>query len=74
MSIQMIPLVDCSSIPTEVEEWLIENDYSTHYSHDIAQVTDDGNVFAEWLKKQGYKFKYHDMKYRDWDDICIMGT
>lgn len=25
----------------------------THYQNDIAQVPDDGNAFAEWLKSKG---------------------
>jgi len=57
MEITYIPAVAATDMPPEVEEWCIDNEYSTHYQNDIAQVENDGNPFAKWLIKNGYKFK-----------------
>lgn len=72
--LQTITVVDAKDIPMDAQDWLLEMDVSTHCQNDIVQVEDDGNPFAEWLKKNGYEFKYHTHKYDRWDNIGIFAT
>ena len=81
--LQTITVVDARDIPDEVSDYLTEQDISTHYQNDIAQVEDDGNPFAEWLKENGYVFKYptddklilpSGSKYNQFDEIGILAT
>lgn len=72
MEITYIPTVEAKDMPTNVEDYCVEQDWSTHYQNEIVQLCDDGNPFAEWLKINGYVFKKH--KYRDWDNIGIFAT
>lgn len=53
---KMIPMVEASNMPTEVEDYCIEREWGIHYQGDCKVVTDDGNVFSEWLKQQGFTF------------------
>ena len=57
MRFELVTTVDARDLPADVLDYCVENEISTHYNNDIAQVKDDGNVFAEWLKKNGYVFK-----------------
>jgi len=61
--------VDAKDFPREVLNYCIENEIQTHYQNDVALIEDDGNAFAEWLKKQGYKFRE-----KDGDYIAILST
>lgn len=71
----MIPLVNYLDLPDNVTDFIIEAyDYSCHCSHTVLQVEDDGNLFAEWLKEQGYIFKYKSSDYPYWDEIAMLGT
>ena len=71
MEIEYIPAIEASDMPSEVEDWCVENDYSIHYQNDIAQVENDGNPFAKWLIENGYKFK---AKKSGFDSIGIFAT
>lgn len=74
ISLDLITCVDAVEMPLEVENYCIEKlDSSTHCQNDIVFVTNDNNVFAKWLKKNGYKFK---SKYNsdDGDRIGIIAT
>lgn len=57
MTVEMIPSVDASKMPQEVEGYCTLHDISTHYQNDIVWVENDGNAFAEWLKEIGVKFE-----------------
>lgn len=67
--LKMVPCVDASDLPQEIRDWCIDNDISTHYACELHQVYDD-NIFAEWLKSQGFKFKNKD----DFEWIGVIGT
>ena len=61
--------------PEEVEEWCIDHDVSTHYQNDVAQVYNDDNPFANWLRKLGYTFTCPPSNDEDnWDNIAIVAT
>ena len=34
----------------------IDDEFPLHYDTGIVRIVDDGNPFAEWLKKQGFQF------------------
>jgi len=72
--IKMIPVVDCRDLPpgNEITDCLLDQDVSTHGQNDVAQVHDDGNPFAEWLKEQGIDFS--EVPDGKWLDIAIIGT
>lgn len=74
--LQTIIVVDARDIPAGVSDYLCEREISTHYRNDIAQVEDDGNPFAKWLKENGYIFKYpNDGNEYSWcDHIGILAT
>jgi hypothetical protein len=74
--LKTITVVDASDFPSEVDDWCIDQEISIHYQNDIIQLEDDGNPFAEWLKSQGYEFKYRKSEndYPNWDDIGIFAT
>lgn len=65
-----ITCVDATDFPSEVDDYCTDNEISTHYQSDVVVVSDDGNVFAEWLKKEGHVFE--DTKYGDY--IAIIAT
>lgn len=66
--IEMIPCVNATDMPSEVTDYCVDNEISTHYQNDVAFLGDDGNPFSEWLKKNGYIFK---TKY---DSIGVIAT
>lgn len=74
--LQTITVVDARDIPMEAADYLVDREISLHYQNDIVQVEDDGNPFAEWLKENGYVFKYHNYKNSnvDFDEIGILAT
>ncbi len=50
---KFIPLIDCTEIPRRVEQYLLDvHECTCHCDHNILQIEDNGNVFAEWLKAQ----------------------
>ena len=53
MAIKMIPCVNAADFPLEVLNWCVKEEIQTHYQNDICFVKNDGNPFAEWLKKEG---------------------
>ena len=72
---EMIPLIDGVDVPNDViEDMLEKHDYSCHYDHQVLQVEDDGGRLAEWLKENGYEFKYHKIKHGFCDWIAFIGT
>ena len=46
---RLIPYIDASQFPTEVEDYCAEHEISTHYQNDVCYVENDGNIFAKWL-------------------------
>jgi len=73
--IRMIPCVEAADMPEEVKEWCIDHDVSTHYQNDVAQVYNDDNPFANWLRKLGYTFTCPPSNDEDnWDNIAIVAT
>lgn len=56
----MIPSVDARDLPSEILDWCIDKDISTHYQNDIIQIwkdEEDDNIFVEWFEsKYDYKF------------------
>ena len=57
MKIEMIPCVEAGDMPQEVENYCIDREIGIHYQNDIAQIENDDNPFANWLRENGYKFK-----------------
>lgn len=51
-----VQTVDARDLPHEVEEYCNEREFWTHGESGIHQVSDDGNVLSEWLKREGYDF------------------
>ncbi len=69
--------VNAVGMPTDVSDYCCEHEISTHYQNDIAQIYNSDNPFANWLKKNGYKFKAKPSKegdYGDFDEIGIIAT
>lgn len=67
-----IILVDCTYLSSEIQDYLSnKHEYSCHYDHTVLQIEDDGNIFAEWLKENDYKFKSVPPKF---DLIALYGT
>ena len=56
MKIIMIPMVEAGDFPSEVEDYAIDREWEIHYQSDTVRVKDDGNVFSEWLKQNGFVF------------------
>ncbi len=54
--ISMIPCIDVTDMPQNVRDYFGDEGINTHYQNDVLSIDDDGNVFAEWLKAQGYVF------------------
>ena len=63
-------------MPMEVTDYCVDREISTHYQNDIAQVYNSNNPFANWLKKNGYKFKakFSKKDYGEFDEIGIIAT
>jgi hypothetical protein len=53
---------------------LDEHDCTCHYDHNILQIEDNGNAFAEWLKAKGYKFKSNPNEHPGFDLIALYGS
>ncbi len=71
---RMIPMLDAVDFPPEVEEWCMEHDYSTHYSHDIAEVyLEEESPMLTWLTERGYLFTAGDYE-RGLGFVAIYGT
>lgn len=71
--LETIVFIDCCDVPDEIRDYLFdEHDYGCHYDHIVIQLHNDGNIFAEWLKGQGYKFSNPDPE--DWDFVALYGT
>jgi hypothetical protein len=61
MEFKTIPTFDCVGIPSEVDDYIMDNHgISTHHQNDIIFIENDGNPLAEWLKKNGHVFKEKD--------------
>ena len=54
---KMIPYVTEEDLPCDILDWCVENGIYVHYNNNIAQVIDDGNPLAEWLKSNGVVFE-----------------
>jgi hypothetical protein len=72
---EFIPLIYCTELPRAVKKYLEdEYDCSCHCDHDILPIEDNRNVFAEWLKAQGYKFKSNPNEHPNFDLIVLYGS
>lgn len=67
-----ITVVDATDMPEEVEDWCIENEYSTHCTNSVAKVPNDDNPFANWLRDNGYVFS--DTDEGGFDHVAIIAT
>ena len=54
--LEQIQVIDAREIPADVLDYCVEHEIETHYQHGIYYIEDDGNIFSEWLKTQGYEF------------------
>lgn len=53
---KMIPMVEASDMPIEVEDFCVAMEWGIHYQGDVVVIQDDRNPFSEWLKQQGFAF------------------
>ena len=70
---EMILCVNARDFDDEVEEWFMENDYSTHYQNEVVQLwKEDGydNPFVEWIEKI-YDFKFDRSKI---NNVAVLAT
>ncbi len=67
--LKLMTYVDATEMPSEVIDYCVEREVSTHYQNDIMQVPNNNNVFAKWLRENGYKFNSD-----DFDNIGIIAT
>ena len=56
MCIKMIPLVDAEEFPINVRDWFESKEIEINEENNLLYVFDDGNIFAEHLKKNGIVF------------------
>ena len=73
MEIPTIPCVEVTDMPDDVRDYLIDEGVDTHGQNDVIAIDDDGNVFAEWLKSQGYVFS-DDWEECNGDLVAIIAT
>lgn len=76
--IQTIQAINAEDIPPELEDVCldIDDEFPLHYSKGIVRIQDDGNLFSEWLKEQGYIFP-DDKKWANgvtWGWLGVWGT
>ena len=58
----LVPCFDPRDWPQEVEDWMVENDISTHYATELHWIdTDEPNPFTEWAKTLGLTIPEHGM-------------
>ena len=69
---KIIQAINAGDIPVELQDICLEQDdkFPLHYSNGIVQVQNDGNLFSEWLKKQGYEFPEN----QEWGWLGVWGT
>lgn len=73
-SLELITCINAVEMPNDVIDYCIEKlDTSTHYQNDVVQVYNNNNVFAKWLKENGYKFKSN-FDSEEFDHIGIIAT
>jgi len=73
--IKIIPCVEASDMPENVIEWCIDHNYDTHYQNNVAQVYNDDNPFANWLREIGYTFVCPPSDDENsWDNVAIIAT
>ena len=63
----------CISTHPKVDEWLVNNEVSTHCANDVIQLYEEeghDNAFVEWFEtKYDYKFDRSKVNY-----VAILGT
>ena len=58
-----IIMVNSVSLPEDVKKYLLRKyNYDCNGDHAFLQVINDGNLLAQWLIRQGYKFKHEQPK------------
>ena len=66
---QKILMVHASDFSNDVNDWCDEYEVSTHYQNDVIYVHNDDDVFATWLRINGYTFEN-----KEGDYIAIIAT
>ena len=75
MTAKKIWSVCCEDMPDDVVKYVEdEMGHSTHCTHSLADVADDGNVFAEWLKTQGVDFEKDGGGGLKWTWVALFAT
>jgi hypothetical protein len=69
----MIPCIDVMDMPQEVRDYFADEGIYFHCQNDVIAVDDDGNVFAEWIKSEGYVFS-DEWELMNGDKFAIMAT
>lgn len=64
--------VNARDMPSDVVDWCCENEYSIHGDNSVAQVPNNNNPFADWLRREGYIFSNTDEG--GFDHIAIIAT
>jgi hypothetical protein len=56
--LEKIFAIRAEEIPNQLYDACLEinDEFPLHYDYGIVRVVDNGNPFAEWLKKQGFAF------------------
>jgi len=71
---RMIPMIDATDLPSDVEEYCMEHDYPLHYDSAVVQVyLGEENPLADWLRSKGHEFTPADEK-RGWGHIGLVGS
>lgn len=65
----IILCVEVTEMPTEVRDYLVDDGIDINSQNNVIYVNNDDNVFAEWLKVEGYEFKDED---GDWVAIIAL--
>ena len=69
ISLNSIVCVNALEMPVEVEDYCLDREISTHYQNEVIMIENDNNIFAKWLRINGYKFKSEDC-----DLVAIIAT
>jgi hypothetical protein len=74
MKFKMIPMIDATDLPPDVEEYCMEHDHPLHCDSGVVQVElRIANPLAFWLRMEGYEFSSAEEK-RGWGNIALVGS
>lgn len=70
----MIPFICATTLPPDVEEFCVAQDYPLHCDSGIVEVDlEEENPLAAWLQSEGYQFSPKEVD-RGWGHIALMGS